>query len=1023
MIHKLAPGGSRNSMAARIDIKELAEFYPRFKAFHELMAKKIREILLVSSPYDAFILEEDTSLASQIINEYRGLNLSQPPRVTRTSSTREALRLLEQKRVDMVITMPHLEDMDAFTLSLEIKKKNPSLPVILLAHSIRSIFPLPESMDCTGVDKIFIWSGNSDLLLALVKNAEDSLNVDYDTQKAMVRVLILAEDSPVYYSSFLPLIYKEIVKQTQEVLQSGLNEEHRLLLMRARPKILLAQSYEEAIGFCEKYKDYLFGVISDTRLPRDGKLDDNAGFEILSKIRNEIPDLPLLLMSSESANMETASKIPAAFIDKNSPILIKELHEFFLTHLGFGDFVFRLPDGSEIDRASDLHELEQKLAQVPDESLWYHAQHNHFSRWIMARSEFTLASTIREAQTSDFENSDEIRKYLISMIHGLRKWRQKGVVAQFNPAYFDPDVMDFVKIGSGSLGGKARGLAFMSALLHEQQELHEKYPQLNILIPKTLVICTDGFESFVDQNDLKHFSQEGYSDEEIRESFLRAQMPEWLVENLKAFLENIKYPLSIRSSSLLEDAHFQPFAGIYKTYMIPNNHPNLKVRLEHLITAIKLVYASTYYESAKSYSKTISVRPQEEAMAVVIQQLVGQEHGEFFYPTIGGVAQSYNFYPVGPMKPEDGIASIALGFGKTVVEGEKSLRFCPRYPQVTPQFSNVDEILENAQHTFYTLRIKNYPDTLRFEPHSNLEKRQVHEAENELPVKALSGTYIANEHRIRESGFIPGPKVLTFAPVLKHDIVPLSQLLMDLMYLGRRNLGCPIEIEFSLNLRNTGPKKGDFFFLQIRPMAFEQERSNVRITEEEKRNSICRCRQALGVGVKENIKDVVFVKPDVFTAESTQQIALEIRKINAHLVERKKPYLLIGPGRWGSADPWLGIPVSWKDISGVCAIVELRYEKLKADPSQGSHFFLNITSLGIHYLTVTEGSEDHLDWKWLYSQPVVEETQFLRYIRTQFPLTVKIDRSKPECIIYPQREAEQEIDLSRSCQWWLSKSP
>ncbi len=1003
------------------NIIDPAEFYPRFKAFHELMAKKIREILLVSSPYDAFILEEDTSLASQIINEYRGLNLSQPPRVTRTSSAREALKLLERKNVDMVITMPHLEDMDAFTLSLRIKKILPSLPVILLAHSIRSIYPLPESMDCTGVDRIFIWSGNSDLLLALVKNAEDSLNVDYDTQKAMVRVLILVEDSPVYYSSFLPLIYKEIVRQTQEVLQSGLNEEHRLLLMRARPKILLALTYEEGVAFCEKYKDFLFGVISDTRLPRQGRLDDNAGFELLSKIRREIPDLPLLLMSSESANKEAAAQIPAEFIDKNSPNLSNELHEFFLTHLGFGEFVFRMPDGTEIDRAADLHELEIKVAQIPDESLWYHAQHNHFSRWIMARSEFSLAATIREARASDFDNLEEIREYLISTIHGLRKWRQKGVVAQFNATYFDPEVTDFVKIGQGSLGGKARGLAFMSALLHEQQELHQKYPEVNIVIPKTLVICTDGFESFVEKNDLKRFSQEGYTDEEIRESFMKASVPEWLVEQLRAFLEKVKYPLSVRSSSLLEDAHFQPFAGIYKTYMIPNNHPDFNVRLHHLVTAIKLVYASTYYESAKSYSRTISIRPQEEAMAVIIQQLVGQEHGEFLYPTIGGVAQSYNFYPVGPMMPEDGIASIALGFGKTVVEGEKALRFCPKYPQVTPQFSNVDDILENAQRMFYALRIRNYPDTLQFEPYSNLEKRQVDEAENELPVKALGGTYIPEEHRIRDSGHMPGPKVLTFSSILKHNLFPLPELLSDLLFLGRRSLGCPIEIEFSVNLREGSPKKGDFFFLQIRPMAFEQERFNIRITEEELKNGICRCTQALGVGIKDNIRDVVFVKPDVFSVESTGQIAREIRRINAGLVSQRRLYLLIGPGRWGSADPWLGIPVNWKDISGVCAIVELRYEKLKADPSQGSHFFLNITSLGIHYLTVTEGSGDYLNWEWLYSQPLVEETAFLRHIRVETPLVVKIDSNRSHCVIYPKEMDAAQADLSQSCQWWVAK--
>jgi len=999
------------------------EFYAHFKAFHELMAVKMREILLVSSPYDAFIIEEDTSLASQIINEYSGLNLSQPPRVTRTSSAREALALLERKRVDMVITMPHLDDMDAFSLSLEIKKRNKQLPVILLAHSIRSIYPLPESWDCSGIDRIFIWSGNSDLLLALVKNAEDSLNVDFDTHRAMVRVLILVEDSPAYYSSILPLIYKEIVKQTQAVLQGGLNEEHRLLLMRARPKILLARSYDEAMALYEKYKSFLFGVISDTRMPRGGRLKNDAGFVLLSRIRREIPDLPLLLMSSESTNKEAAQKIPAAFIDKNSANLLDELHEFFLTHLGFGDFHFRLPDGTEIARAGNLHELEVRIGQVPDESIWYHAKHNHFSRWIMARSEFSLASTFREVDASEFSDIEEIKTYLISHIHGLRKWRQKGVVARFNDFSYDPDSMDFVKIGKGSLGGKARGLAFMSTLLQEQPELHDKYPGVNILIPKTLVICTDGFESFVDKNDLRHFAKEGYGDEEIREGFLKGEMPEWLIKDLTAFLNQVRHPLSVRSSSLLEDAHFQPYAGIYKTYMIPNNHPDFSIRLRHLTQAIKLVYASTYYDSAKSYTKSISTQPQEEAMAVIIQQLVGQEQGDFFYPAIGGVAQSFNFYPVEPMAPEDGVASIALGFGKTVVEGEKALRFCPKYPQVTPQFSTVDDILANAQRFFYTLRVRNYPAELHFETNSNLERREVGDAEEEAPVKAISSTYVPDEYRIRDTGYMPGPKVLTFSPIIKHDVFPLPALLNDLLGISRKSLGCPVEIEFSVNLRSEGHRRGDFFFLQVRPMAFEVERYKVQISQDDLDQAICRSHQALGTGVKEGIEDIVYVKPDVFSPEATVQIAGEVAKLNADLVAAEKPYLLIGPGRWGTADRWLGIPVQWKNISGVCAIIELRNEKLKADPSQGSHFFLNITSLGVHYITVTEGAEDHLDWEWLLSRPVVKETPFLRHVKPEKPLTVKIDSSKSQCVIVRGEERPlDQMDLDPdSCQWWLGK--
>jgi len=811
------------------------------------------------------------------------------------------------------------------------------------------------------------------------------------------------------------------VKQTQAVLQGGLNEEHRLLLMRARPKILLAQSYEEAMELYQKYRNFLFGVISDTRLPKEGMLKDDAGFLLLSRIRREIPDLPLLLLSSESGNKANADQIPAVFLDKNSPNLLEELHEFFMTHLGFGDFVFCMPDGTQIDRATNLHELEIKVAAVPDECLWYLGKHNHFSKWIMARSEFTLASAFRAVDATEFENCDEMRAYIISKIHTLRKWRQKGVVAQFKGLYYDPDAMDFVKIGQGSLGGKARGLAFMSALLHNEGELHKKYPEINIVVPKTLVICTDGFESFVNENNLQHFAKEGYIDQEVMEAFLEGVMPEWLSRELEAFLSHVNHPLSVRSSSLLEDAHFQPFAGIYQTYMIPNNHPDFQTRLHHLMTAVKLVYASTYYESPKSYSRSISTQPQEEAMGVIIQQLAGQEHGEFFYPTLAGVAQSYNFYPVDPMKPEDGIAGIALGLGKTVVEGEKSLRFSPKYPQATPQFSTVDDILENAQRYFYALRIRNYPEELNFSKNSNLVKRDVDDAEEELPVKMLSSTYIPEEHRLRDTGFIPGPKVLTFSSIIKHNLFPLPALLNDLLSLGSRCLGCPVEIEFSLNMRSEKGRKGDFFFLQVRPMVSDVERFDVHITETELEKAICRSAQALGHGVKENLKDIVYVKPDDFKAESTVEIAREVARMNADLSSQQSPYLLIGPGRWGSADRWLGIPVQWKDISAVGAIVELRNEKMKADPSQGSHFFLNITSLGIHYITVTEGTGDFLDWSWLDSQPVVKETSFLRHIRVEKPLTVKIDSSRSLCAIVTGSPHEPSDEISQSCHWWLRR--
>ncbi|MFP4036193.1 MAG: PEP/pyruvate-binding domain-containing protein [Desulfobacteraceae bacterium] len=979
------------------------DFYPNFKVFHELMSIKVKDILLVSSPYDAYILEEDGSLASRIINEYSGLNLSQPPRVKRVSSARDALGLLDRKRFDMVITMPHVGEMDAFSFGIEAKKKKPYLPVILLTHSLRGVYPPPENADPSGIDKIFVWTGNSDLLLALVKNAEDDLNVDHDTRRAKVRVLILVEDSPVYYSTFLPLIYKEVVKQTQAVLESGLNEEHRLLTMRARPKILHAENYEEALDLCRKFKPYLFGIISDVRIPREGRLDSQAGFRLLQEMRREIPDLPLLMLSSEPTNVDKAGQIPAVFLDKSSPNLLAELHDFFLTHLGFGDFVFRLPDETEIDRASDLRALELKIRGIPEESIWYHARRNHFSNWIMGRSEITLASRFREVKAEDFESTEELREYLISNIHALRKLRQKGVVAQFKGATYDVDIMDFVKIGHGSLGGKARGLAFMSTMLQEHEEIHEKFPDVAIQIPKTLVITTEGFESFVEQNQLHYLSKNGFQDAEVAARFLEAEMPEWLTRELADFLNHVDFPLSVRSSSLLEDAQFQPYAGLYHTYMIPNNHPNPAVRLRHLITAVKLVYASTFYEAPKAFSRNTLNQPHEEAMAVIVQQLAGDAYGDFFYPALAGVAQSHNYYPFSRMRPEDGIANIALGMGKTVVDGERSLRFSPAHPNILPQLSTVEDMLRNSQRYFYALRLSGYPeDPGRFKD-SNLVKRELDEAEEEFPVKNLAATYIPQENRIRDTGYMSGPKVLTFAQVLKHRSFPLPGILAELLQLSRRGMGCPVEIEFSVSLGQEGAPKAEFYFLQMRPMAAELERLDVQVKEEDIKRAFCRSDHAMGNGRSRRICDIVYVKPEVFQVEATPRMAEEVSLLNGRLVKEKRSYLLMGPGRWGTADRWLGIPVQWNHISGVGAMIELRNDKLKVDASQGSHFFQNITSLGIPYITVEEnsGSNDRIDWQWLESRPAYQETDFLRHIRLEEPLTIKIDGRTSQCVIMP----------------------
>jgi DNA-binding NarL/FixJ family response regulator len=974
-------------------------FDTHFNVFHDLMRNKVGDVLLVSSPYDAYIMEEDGSLASKIINEYSGLNLSRPPRIFRASSAKEAFALNADQVFDLVITMPNLEDMDPFDLGLALKDQQPELPVILLAHSTKGLYSPLRAERRSGIDQVFIWSGDSDLLLALVKSVEDRLNAAHDTQKASVRVLLLVEDSPLYRSFFLPLLYREVVNQTQSVLEEGLNEEHRLLKMRARPKVLIAEDYEQALALYNRYEAYILGIISDTRFPRKGRMTDDAGFQLLSRIHAAVPHLPLLLMSSQPANRAKAAEIPASFIDKNQPDLAAQIDAFFLEYLGFGDFVFRQPDGSEVARASNLEALERILPQIPDEPLAYHAQRHKFSNWLMARSEIAFASQLRKVHVSDFENIAAVRQYLIKTIHALRKWRQKGVVVHFRAKHFDPDISDFMKIGGGSMGGKARGLAFMSNLIQASTDLHQRYPAVSISIPRTLVITTDGFEAFLKQNLLASAFRSEASDAEITRRFLKADLPHGLEEDLIAFLAKVKGPMSVRSSSLLEDAYYQPYTGLYKTFMIPNNHSSFKVRLDHLLTAIKLVYASVYFKAPTSFTTNIARLYQRDRMAVIVQQLVGQIHGEYYYPAISGIASSHNFYPVGHLKAEDGVAHIALGMGKTVTEGEQALRFSPRYPSVLPQFTAIEDILANAQRFFYALQVKGYPDELYFHRGTNLERREISLAENDFPIKALSSMYFPEEHRIRDTSHGKGQRVLTFAAVLKHQTFPLPQILADLIDLGHKGVGRPVEFEFSVNLHAKDPSSGDFYVLQARPMAAGETDFDIRITARDIQDAFCYSTASLGNGKNAMMADIVYVRPDRFDPAATVEIAGEIGRLNARLVSQQKPYLLVGPGRWGSKDRWLGIPVKWHDISGVGAMVELRNAQLSADPSQGSHFFQQMTSQGIHYLTITEGTEAFFDWERVQRIPAAEETRYLRHVTLPRPFILKNDGRHSQCIM------------------------
>lgn len=978
------------------------DFDLSFKVFYELMANRVGEILLVSSPYDAFIMEEDGRLAERIITEYRGLNLTRPPRLTWKSSAREALSELSEKKYDLLMTMPRIDDMTTFAFGREVKRKDKDLPIYLLTHDTSNIYFSQYAWDRSVIDREFVWLGNTDLLIALIKSVEDRANVVHDTEQASVRVIIIVEDSPFYRSSILPLIYKEIVLQTQAVMEESLNEEHRYLRMRARPKILVAETFEEAWNLYKQFEPYMLCVLSDVRYMRNGKIDNDAGASLLRLIKKESPHLPLLMLSSEEANRTKAEQVPAVFLNKNSPTLHTDIRSFFIQNLGFGEFIFRQPDGREVGRAGNLRSLEKMLSTVPDESIMYHAKRNDFSTWLMARSEIQAASKLRPVKATDFASAQAAKEYLIEYIRNRRKDRQRGVVVDFVPNDYDPDT-DIGKIGKGSLGGKARGLAFMWDLLKKNPQLHEKYPEIEIFVPRMIVLSTDGFDDFINENDLRKYATEDCDDEQIVNDFLTAPFPGWLHRNLEIFLEDVHHPLAVRSSSLFEDAQYYPCAGIYNTYMLPNNDRDPAIRLKQLVQAVKLVYASTYLEIPKSFAKRTGLRTEEEKMAVIIQELIGQNYSNHFYPALSGVAQSYNYYPISYMKPEEGIAHIALGLGKMVVEDGTALRFSPRYPQFLPQFSNVNDILENSQRLFYALKLCNVPEDINASGDVTLDRLDIDDAGKHIPVQLLSSTYLPEDQRIRDTFQVPGHHVLTFASILKYQSLPVPEIISDLLDMGRSGMGCPVEMEFSINLRNRQEQKAAFAVLQIRPMvAYHHElgmEATDEISKEDINQAVCFSTNAMGNGVVTDISDIIFVDPDSFNPAHTVRLAGQIGKINAGLIKDRRKYLLIGPGRWGSADRWLGIPVTWRDISGVGVIIETTAKNLQADPSQGTHFFHNIISMGISYLTVSPMKKDFIDWNWLTSIKNQTGSNSIRHIKLEKPLTIKIDGRKSQAVI------------------------
>jgi len=988
------------------------EYEPRSQIFHTLMPFKVREILIVSSLYDAFIIEEEGLISELVIGQYRHLLLSSPPRVTRVYSGEKALSRLKENRYDLVITMSKHIGMDPYDFGKKIKKLHPNLPVILLATDTADINLIQQKDNEKGIDKVFFWTGDSTLFLTIIKYVEDRINARYDTVNGNVRVLIMLEDSIHHYSMFLPIIYTEIVQQTRRSLSEDLNEMQRLLRRRARPKILLARTFEEGMALYKQYKEYILGIISDVHFKKNGKMDPNAGYKFVQHIRTDLKYLPILIQSSKSKNRAKADAIGAYFLDKNSPTLVQDFQHFLLNHLGFGDFIFLLPKGRkkggkkkqdiivetihsqtiEIARASNMQEFEQTLQKVPLECIQFHADRNDFSNWLMARCEFKAAMKLRPKKASDFTDLNEVRKHLVDIFNESRREKQLGAITDFSQQNFEFD-SSFTRIRGDSLGGKGRGIAFMRTLL-TRYNLEKKYPNIKITVPSTVVIGTLEFDRFISDNNLIRFmNREDITDQEIAKAFLDSTTCDELKADLSKILQHFKSPLAIRSSSLLEDSQSRPFAGIYSTYMLPNNHKNDAIRLKQLCQTIKLVYASTFFKEPRVYMESTSSKIEEEKMAVIIQELVGTDYGGRFYPTFSGVAQSYNFYPVGHQTFEEGIANIAAGLGKTVVGGGKVLRFSPRYPAILPDFSTPKDILQNSQRELYVLDTSRKKFVFSEKDDVTLRKLNIDDIKKDGTLEAISSTYDRNDGMIRDSFSIEGPHLITFAGILKYDVFPLASLLQDILDIGQQGMGCPIEIEFAVNFDKENKNPPTFAVLQIRPLVPAHEHCEVAWDENMKRENVfIHSDKALGNGVIKSVKNIVYVPPKTFDSAKTVEIADEIESINENLAASSLPYILIGPGRWGTEDRWLGIPVKWSQISGVKVMVETALENFNIKPSQGTHFFHNITSRGIGYVNVPFNSKDYfIDWKWLEKQKTSKELKFVKHIQLSAPLTIKLD--------------------------------
>ena len=971
---------------------KLNQLYFKDTSFVNLMTKRIFNVLLVANPYDAFMLEDDGRIDEKIFIEYMNLSLRYPPRFTQVSTEEETWMELQNTNFDLVIVMPGTDNSDTFDIARSIKVKYPNIPLVVLTPFSHGITARMEHEDLSIFEYVFCWLGNTDLLVSIIKLIEDKMNLEHDIKEVGVQMILLVEDSIRFYSSVLPNLYKFVLKQSREFATEALNEHQRTLRMRGRPKIVLARSYEEAMHLYNRYEKNVLGVITDARYPREGMIDPIAGIRLMEEIRKRDPFMPLILQSSESENRRYAARYEASYVDKNSKKMNVDLRDVVSGNFGFGDFIFRNPVTlEEVARVRNLKELQNIIFSIPTESLLYHVSRNHVSRWLYSRAMFPPAEFLKQISVEDVNDTDVLRKIIFEAIVKYRKMKNQGVVAIFQRDRFDR-YSNFARIGEGSLGGKGRGLAFIDNMVKHHPEFSE-FENATVAIPKTVVLCTDIFDEFMDTNNLYQIALSDVDDETILQAFLNARLPDRLMEDFLAFFNVVNSPIAIRSSSLLEDSHYQPFAGIYSTYMIPNMEDKNEM-LRMLSDAIKGVYASVFYKDSKAYMQATSNVIDQEKMAVILQEVVGTQYGDRFYPSISGVARSLNYYPIGDEKAEEGTVSLALGLGKYIVDGGLTLRVCPYHPTQVLQTSEMEIALRETQTSFYALDLTNKGENFSLDDGFNLLKLPVKEAEKDDALQYIASTYDPYDMVIRDGIYPGGRKVITFANILQHDVFPLSRILQLSQEYGQREMRRPVEIEFAVTL-NQKEKSGTFYLLQVRPMVDVKAdlAEDLNLISEDK--LLLKSFNSLGHGVMEDIYDLIYVKTDGYNAGNNPTIAYEIEKMNRKLLDEGKHYVLVGPGRWGSSDSWLGIPVKWPHISAARVIVEAGLTNYRVDPSQGTHFFQNLTSFGVGYFTINAYMNDGIYRQdFLDTLPAIEETTHLRHIRFDKPVVVKMDGKK-----------------------------